>query len=589
MYSFYGGRPGNSFVITKTYSSKEEMLSDFSKGDNCQVHYDEYVLINNSDRLNKQHGNIYRRAYGTDATTAAVFIGNIAGPPGAAPLIDFVDYDNEIINDEQTNKYGHFSLVPGRAEQDGTTYFNNEIKWKSITKKNENNDDSTTYIGVQVPYPVFDFEVESANPYSKTVDTNGNLVSTSIADTASIKKISNDEESPFYQKWKFSIPRGINGNSLKDIKIILNQQNKHRQVFGTLIDYSQKEEGQEILTKIGDLGFINEIESINKNGNIITINLTDNSHVSFDITPTMQGIIQAFTYDKNTGKLEVNDGQSHVVNLKQIKNIFIDSNGNIQIVYTNGQTSSHSNQLKILKSISMRTDQQSNNQIIEAQWTNETQKQQIGIIKKYITDIKIDNNTNHLFVKYTGSSVWTDLGSLSQQTEFGTGELGSLDWIGVGILNHIAEDDNTLTFNIPLNKSISNAINEITVTEGSIFSENNFILLQSLSSTTQNIQIKKTNSGLTFTINSLTDAQIFPNLQTGSEEESTQIALGAHYLNLNISNLILALSINEEMNDIENSSNQESLEEQEEEVMPDTSSETDQDASLLDNEESSGE
>lgn len=526
MYSFYGGRPGNSFVITKTYSSKEEMLSDFSKGDNCQVHYDEYVLINNSDRLNKQHGNIYRRAYGTDATTAAVFIGNIAGPPGAAPLIDFIDYNDEKINDDQKNKIGYFSLVPGRVEQDGTIYFNNEIRWKSVTQKNENNDDSTTYVGVQIPYPVFDFDIEEVSPY----DTRGNVLET----VTKIEKIPISDNPLFYHKWKISIPRGIQGNSIKDVEIKKNIDGRW-ELWGTLVDYSNSLDGEGEPTKLGDLGFIREIENITKEDNSITIHLTDNSDFTIDITPVTEGIIQNVTYNKTNGKLEVNDGQSHVTTLHIPKKITIGPDGEIKTSWTDTIDTSEPGQLKIPKTFSI------NGRNLEIEWTNQSQKTNIPIMDNYIINAKIDNDTNHLLVQYFDSksnNQWVDLGNLSKNIEYTQTQLGPINWIGTGILNHIDVNHNVLTFDIPLNKSIP--YNTIKVTEGVFASEDGMIDSLNLSS---NSIVQKTFCGLRFIYNNITDDQLFFTNRLADEEESSiQLENKEYYINLKISNLILELS-----------------------------------------------
>jgi hypothetical protein len=41
MYSFYGGRPGNSFTIITTYRSVNDMINLFKQGPNYTgVHYD---------------------------------------------------------------------------------------------------------------------------------------------------------------------------------------------------------------------------------------------------------------------------------------------------------------------------------------------------------------------------------------------------------------------------------------------------------------------------------------------------------------------------------------------------------------------
>jgi len=51
MYSFYGGRPGNSFVIVKAFSSVDEMNTNFALGPNyTEVRYDEHVIINTENK-----------------------------------------------------------------------------------------------------------------------------------------------------------------------------------------------------------------------------------------------------------------------------------------------------------------------------------------------------------------------------------------------------------------------------------------------------------------------------------------------------------------------------------------------------------
>jgi len=67
MDSFYGGRPGASFIITKTYSSVQDMINDFQKGADCtDVHFDEYVMITvdqNDIQNRNDNGKIFRRGY----------------------------------------------------------------------------------------------------------------------------------------------------------------------------------------------------------------------------------------------------------------------------------------------------------------------------------------------------------------------------------------------------------------------------------------------------------------------------------------------------------------------------------------------
>lgn len=82
--SFYGGRRGASFIIAKSFTSKEEMIAEFQKGSAYkEVKFDEYVLISSEDRTYRENGNVYKRGYDyTNDLGGAVFIGRFSGPSG---------------------------------------------------------------------------------------------------------------------------------------------------------------------------------------------------------------------------------------------------------------------------------------------------------------------------------------------------------------------------------------------------------------------------------------------------------------------------------------------------------------------------
>ena len=81
MESFYGGRPGASFIIVKTFQTIAKMKQAFQKGTGYnQVYFDEYVTIyNTSEPAYKYNGNVYRRGYDI----------NNGKPPGhPAPILN---------------------------------------------------------------------------------------------------------------------------------------------------------------------------------------------------------------------------------------------------------------------------------------------------------------------------------------------------------------------------------------------------------------------------------------------------------------------------------------------------------------------
>ena len=82
MASFYGGSPGLSMMIVKSYSSLEALKEDFKLPD-CTVGIGECVCID-SGLNDGKHGNIYRR---TTDPNSPEYVGNMSGPMG--PGISF--------------------------------------------------------------------------------------------------------------------------------------------------------------------------------------------------------------------------------------------------------------------------------------------------------------------------------------------------------------------------------------------------------------------------------------------------------------------------------------------------------------------
>ena len=99
MDSFYGGRSGFSFVISKSYLSITAMVEDFQKGPEFEaVHFNEYVLINTEDKNDKDNGKIFRRGYDyTNEMGGAQYVGTIVGPAGKAPHVELDTYKNMIV------------------------------------------------------------------------------------------------------------------------------------------------------------------------------------------------------------------------------------------------------------------------------------------------------------------------------------------------------------------------------------------------------------------------------------------------------------------------------------------------------------
>ena len=217
MYSFYGGPPGNPFVIITTFRSVEDMVTAFQSGSNYTVvHFNQYVMINTVNKNDPDNGKIYRRGYDfTNNMGGAELIGTIVGPAGKAPMLEMTTIENvrkkhAAQNYEERRSSGSYSLstnnlVPGK-NIDGT--FNDNIRWECCSIRNENNEDTTAYIGFTFPYPVIDFESSSISPYS-----DGQYM-----DTSGASRVDNYNH-PFYEKWHFDIPKGVKGDSFGNLKV----------------------------------------------------------------------------------------------------------------------------------------------------------------------------------------------------------------------------------------------------------------------------------------------------------------------------------------------------------------------------------
>ena len=118
MSSFYGGRPGNGFTLVKEYQTKQAMITDFKKGADCPVHYDQYVLVKETTNNNTDI-KIYRRGYNfTNSDGGAEQIGSLAEVLNGASSGEVANIRQTLINLDASasdaNKYYRY-LTAGDA------------------------------------------------------------------------------------------------------------------------------------------------------------------------------------------------------------------------------------------------------------------------------------------------------------------------------------------------------------------------------------------------------------------------------------------------------------------------------------------
>ena len=314
MYSFYGGRPGNSFIIIKNFPSVNAMKIQFKKGPSyTEVHYDEYVLIDTEDKNSAENGCIYKRGYDyINEMGGAEYVGRIVGPAGPAPNLALTT-DTTIpstVDNDALKKTGSYSvesgnLVPGKQGNN----FNDEIKWISYSIKDANSTESTAYIGFKIPYMVFDISAQ-------TIDSHQNA---SVSEQRASDGRTNH---PFYKKLKFNIPKGIKGDALKNLKAIKANQN-------VVYPYPDGDNTPQQEKDAIDAKKQNDIDS----GREILVY----EYHNYDNTNEVTQLIYLGDY-------------------KLIQSIQLSENGTLNIQYTNHDKTVFNNRIKYIKDVSLAND-----------------------------------------------------------------------------------------------------------------------------------------------------------------------------------------------------------------------------------------
>ncbi len=310
MYSFYGGRPGNSFIIITTYRSIADMVTNFKKGpEYTAVHYDEHVMINTVNKNDPDNGRVYRRGYDfTNDLGGAEYIGTIVGPAGKAPMLEMTTiadvkskhasegYDERFTSGEYA--VSGSNLVPGKT----ASGFNDTITWACCSIRNENDEDATAYIGFTFPYLVVDWETSWIQPY----------VSGEYADTSSATRV-DDETHPYYAKWHINVPKGVKGDALKNFKVEAatvdvqpyegqsDDVNNSRMILAyDYYNYDQYQDGAPVRLYLGDYNMIDDVH-IDDEGTI-TFSFTHDDDI---ISTKLFKWIKSITLDTNTGLFTV--------------------------------------------------------------------------------------------------------------------------------------------------------------------------------------------------------------------------------------------------------------------------------------------
>lgn len=451
--SFYGGRKGTSFVIVKNYPDIISMVQDFIKGPNfAEVKYDEYVLINTYNKTHPDNGKIFRRgrdynsdrkisgrrAYRDAAHTdeikgktatiedyqtayyseeidiiagGAQYIGTIVGPPGRAPHLSMLSYDE--VRDRQAQQgysivrsSGNFSLptgdlLPGKYVENNVTKYNDEIKWCSVSVRNPNNDTSDAFIGFQIPYPVIDFVTEKVSSYNEQ----GQAI-----DSSKAERIDTGEYHPFYEKWKLSIPQGVKGDALKKLRVIRFEDLPNTKIFINQQNYYYYDEEQERFF-YGTEGGETEDTAVE----------TTDDKFSFQIGNliyTIQANTQIMVYDLYNYEERIDPQDPEKIYFVGVLNQIVQDsfniadNGDIHIDFTDGTVIDKYGFMKKIDNIQIGPDATDDNKVkMNIYFNTQVQdsqgnvsKQVVSYTLKLINDIEIENNGT-IRISYTDGDI----------------------------------------------------------------------------------------------------------------------------------------------------------------------------------------
>lgn len=538
MYSFYGGQPGSSFIIITTYRSIADMIAKFKLGSEyTAVHFDQHVMINTVNKNDPDNGKIYRRGYDfNNDMGGAEFVGTIVGPAGHAPMIQLAtiaEVRRKAAEEgyEERRSSGSYSvtganLVPGK-KTDGT--FNDAITWECCSIRNENDEDTTAYVGFTFPYTVIDVEASTVQPY----------IGGRYADVSGAYR-NDDYMHPFYEKWHLDIPKGVKGDAFKNLKVQIadmtiepyNGQaedinNQQQVIVYEYYNYEDYKNGSPKKYYLGDYNVIKDI-TIAQDGTI-TISYNHNGNKTF--TKIMKWITSLSLAADGTLTINYNTGESQSITNNKIKWInSISTADGRTLVFTYNDNTTTSIGLTLLNNVSINTGivEGEGNQKIKIDWTNGN-TQDIGNPINYIMETAINNN-QHLLVRYSdplrraqldtvtwnNKNGWTDIGDLKVPYVYRDPTALDLQWSGLGILTNSDETEYmSITFTMPLTQFIDSNISSVEVSDGELYvkSQDGTHDLTGVALDSTNTTVTKTLSGLKFQIQTT-----FTNLQIATIE-----------------------------------------------------------------------
>lgn len=358
MDSLYGGHQGVSFVLKEAFSSVDDMKSKFALGNSyTDVWFGEFCIIDTPNKNDPDNGKIYERGLDyQNSNGGAIYRGQIVGSSSGTPYLQMNTLDEvtaqskKALSDYEYRRYptgkdssgGYITsdgsdgaaiasfdfntsnaLVPGK-KSDGT--FNDTIKytWCNIRKDNADTD-SWFYVGWQIPYTVIDYAIHMNSPYDKSGAV--------LTDATDISRI-DDETHPYYEKWDLGLPKGIKGDTLRNLRVITPTSANKNSIYASTAFTVDNTTGE---TKVGAAGYAGIDDDIAAGRQII--------------------VFDYYIYDK---KLNPTPYMIYLGDFDTITNIEVSDDGTLTISYTHNDDTVYSKKIKWVKSVALTTGDGSN-------------------------------------------------------------------------------------------------------------------------------------------------------------------------------------------------------------------------------------
>lgn len=443
MDSFYGGKPGLSFVLKGRFDSIDDMIQAFKRGDSYRdIWYNEMCIIDTPNKNDVDNGKLYQR--GLDYTNdmgGAVYKGQIVGPMSGTPFMQLntikevehqstkaipEDWERVFPTGYDTDGEGHVigyktsldegesgkpiatfpfsvahdtSLIPGKDE-DGT--FNDEIKWTWCNiRVPDDNKSCWYYVGFTIPYMVVEYDTHAVSQYNSS----GNYQ----ADTTTVDR-TDDGTHPFYTSWDFGIPKGIKGDALRNLRVITPTSGM------TIYDPSAITVNPKTgLVSVGAAGYTGQSDDIAHGRKILV----------FDM----------YYYDNqiNPDPLTI-----YVGDFNKIDNITLADDGTLTIDYSHNDNTVFSRKIKWITATTLSPDTgvftvTYNNGdaafTTTLDWIKSISLDEDGTIHYYHTKNNVDESYNNVIKWVTDVALNPSTGEFTMNFNYGAPLVRQLDWV----------------------------------------------------------------------------------------------------------------------------------------------------------------